>query len=82
METNSNFDRFITVYAAQLQHEFDTNPEYALVSRQTSAHDLAVKMAEGLIKGSASKDGRAIKSTCKALGIKYTYKSIVEYLKG
>jgi hypothetical protein len=82
METNSNFDRFIAVYTAQLQHEFDTNPEYALVSRQTSAHDLAVRMTESLMKGSASKDGRAIKSTCNALGIKYTYKAIVEYLKG
>jgi len=82
METRSNLDRFVTVYTAQLQHEFDTNLEYALVSKQTSAHDLAVRMAEGLMKGSASKDGRAIKSTCKALGIKYTYKAIAEYLKG
>ena len=82
METSSNFDRFITVYAAQLQHEFDTNPEYARIAKQISAHDLAVKMTEGLMKGSASKDGRAIKSTCKALGIKYTYKAIADYLKG
>ena len=82
METNSNFDRFITVYAAQLQHEFDTNPEYARVAKQISAHDLAVRMAEGLMNGSASKSGHAIKATCNALGIKYTYKAIAEYLKG
>ncbi len=82
METSSNFDQFITIYTARLQHEFDTNPKYALVSKQISAHDLAAKMTEGLLKGSASKDGRAIKSTCKALGIKYTYKAIAEYLKG
>ena len=82
METRSNFDRFIAVYTAQLQHEFNTNPEYARVAKQISAHDLALKMTEGLMKGSASKDGRAIKSTCNALGIKYTYKAIAEYLKG
>ena len=82
METSSNFNRFIAVYTAQLQHEFDTNPEYARIAKQISAHDLAVKMTEGLMKGSASKDGRAIKSTCNALGIKYTYKAIADYLKG
>lgn len=39
------------------------------------------RMAEAFRRGSFSKDGRAIRATLKALGIKPTYKAIREYLE-
>jgi hypothetical protein len=35
-----------------------------------------IKMREGFEKRTYNKDGEAVKRTCKALGIKHTYKAI------
>lgn len=40
---------------------------------------LAMRMTDGMLAGTADKDGDAIKATCKALGIKHTYKAIKEF---
>ena len=38
------------------------------------------KMFAAFMRHSANKDGKAVKITCKKLGIPYTYKGISEYL--
>jgi hypothetical protein len=40
----------------------------------------ANKMRSAFLAGSYNKDGRAIRATCRELGIKYTYKAIAEWL--
>lgn len=55
-------------------------PEYALAKSKHTPEQLATIMTEGLMRGHANKDGEGIKTTCKILGIKYTYEGIREYL--
>lgn len=76
----TNKERFIEVYTEKLRYEFTYNQEYFYSAARTTPKDLALKMTEGLIAGTANKDGDAIKKTCKQLGIKHTYKAIKEYL--
>lgn len=58
-----------------------TTEEYAYVASRTTPMDLAVKMTNGLLNGTANKDGEGIKNTCKMLGIKHTYTAIRAYLQ-
>ena len=76
----SNQDKFFTEYYKQLEKAITDYPEeYAFpVSQLQTVFD---KMRIAIEKGSANKDSRAIKATCKALGIKHTYKAMQEYLK-
>ena len=62
------------------QHLFVNDPEYAYSATRTTPAALAEKMTIGLARGEANKDGQGIKTTCKALGIAYTYKAIAAYL--
>lgn len=39
----------------------------------------ANSMREAFLKGSYNKDGRAVRMTCRELGIKHTYKAIAEF---
>lgn len=55
-------------------------PQYSRASQQTTPEEWADRLTEGLAKNLASKDGEAVKATLKTLGIKNTYKAIVEYL--
>lgn len=41
---------------------------------------IAERVKEAIQRGSFSKDGEAFKRTCKALGIKHTYKAIYAWL--
>lgn len=43
--------------------------------------EVAAKMRVAFGRGSFNKDSRAIKGTCKAFGIKYTYAAINEFLR-
>ena len=52
--------------------------EYSLMPEQVPG--VAVKMRAAFEKGSYNKDGRAVKATCKSLGIPHTYAAINEYL--
>lgn len=59
---------------------FETDPDYSLAKARYRPTELAYKMALGLAKGEANKDGEGIKRVCKILGIKHTYKAIQLYL--
>lgn len=73
-------------FAAELERQFTRlwgTPEYAPAARQWTPGALAVRFTHYFATGAAvSKDGAGVKATCKALGIKHTYKAIAEYLKG
>lgn len=72
-------ERFITVLTGQYEYLF-TLPDYTMAAARTTPATLAEKMAAGLVDGSADKDGEGIKRTCKALGIKPTYKAIKAFI--
>lgn len=79
---NTNKMRFTELYVGFLRDRFENDAEYAYSAARTSPEALAEKMVNGLIFGNANKDGDAIKSTCKALKIKHTYKAIKAFLGG
>lgn len=79
-------DVFTKQYILSLFHCFEAyTADYDYVMHDLHTYQdvmkLANRMIEGLLTGRASKDGQAIKHTCKMLGIKHTYKAIQEYLK-
>ena len=71
---------FEDLLAANYVRLFESDPEYAYSAARTTPKQLAAKMVTALIAGTANKDGKAIKATCKSVGIKHTYKAIREYL--
>ena len=78
MQTN------VDIFKAELikqYHNLKDDPEYIAVFSKMTPEDLAEKMMPALIRGSASTDGKGVQRTCKALGIKHTYKGIAEFLK-
>ncbi len=72
--------RFQTVLADQYSQLFAL-PEYAIAAARYSPAQLAEKMTDGLILGTANKDGDGIKRTCEALGLKHTYVAIKTFLQ-
>jgi hypothetical protein len=71
---------FARLYEANLRHavlEYPTEYVYPV----ETVPQVAEKMLRAIRTGSYNKDSRAIKATCKELGIKHTYKSIDEYLE-
>ena len=82
----NNRDFFIAEYEKQLAIEYGTNEQWLTMlannppDRPRTIPELAVRMTDGLKTGRANKDGNAIKRTCKALGIKFTYTAIKEFL--
>jgi hypothetical protein len=76
----SNPDKFFSEYYRQLEKAIVEHPEeYAFpVSQLQTVFD---KMRIAIEGGSANKDSRAIKATCKTLRIKHTYTAIKEYLR-
>jgi hypothetical protein len=79
---NPQWAHFETTLAAQYRYLFQAFPSEYMPAMQkgSTPESLAKKMTLGLADGSASKDGEGIKRTCKALGIKHTYKAIHAYL--
>ena len=74
-------DRFITVLSDQYAQLYESDPiTYSMAKSKYSPAELAEKMTMSLKARTGSKDGKGIERTCKALGIKYTYKSIEGYL--
>ena len=73
-------DKFIEELKRQYAVLF-LEPEYKMASQRYTPEELARKMTAGLKDGTANKDGDGIRRTCKALGIKFTYKAIQQYLK-
>lgn len=72
-------ERFETVLTEQYRALFEL-PDYAMAAARYTPEALAAKFTAGLIDGTASNDGDGVKRTCKALGIKPTYKAIREFL--
>ena len=78
MQTN------VDIFKAELTRQYYkliNDPDYIVVFSKMTPEELAERMMPALVRGSASKDGKGIQRTCKALGIKYTYKAINEFLK-
>ena len=79
MQTSINFNTFITEYAKQLTEVVKNNQnEYAYPVSEVPI--VVQKMKIAFIKKTFNKDGKAIKATCKALKIGYTYRDIETYL--
>ena len=79
MNEQTNRDRFLIILTGQLERLFE-RPDYAAAAARHSPASLAAKLADGLVTGSASKDGDAIHITCKVLGVKHTYRDIKRFL--
>jgi len=82
----ARYDRFYTMLRGYYAGLFGSDADYARVSTRTTPDELARKMTASLASGTADKyvtdaaDGKAVKHTCAALGIKHTYKAIRQYL--
>jgi len=78
-----NKDIFRLALAKEYGKVFDANyPEYRLAKIRYTPIALAGKMTEGLMVGTASKDGDCIRAACKKLKIRHTYKAIKDFLDG
>ncbi len=81
-----NFKRFVRLYCIELHGEYDSQPAWLAGLRTNppgyprTLPRLAVRMTRGLITGRGNKDTGPIKRTCKALGIKHTYKAIIAFV--
>ena len=75
-----NLDSFCQTLADQYRKLFASDRDYAHVSSQLTPEALARKMTLGLDNGTANKDGKAIRTVCRVLGIDYTYKAIRTFL--
>lgn len=74
-------DIFINAYTPLLrQAQTDYPKEYG--THPTPPEMVAERMHAALLNGTYSKDGRAMKATCKALGISHTYRAMEAYLRG
>lgn len=76
----SNKETFKNQMTKEYKVLFDTDPDYEFAAKRNTPDDLAEIMTNALSAGTGSKDGKAIKATCKALGIKHTYVSISLFL--
>jgi hypothetical protein len=71
---------WMTVYEAKLIEAINNYPaEYRFSA--SMAPTVAGKMRAAIINQSYSKDGRAIKATCKHFGIPHTYTAINSFLQ-
>ena len=81
----ANRGAFIAQYVKELHAEYDSNAAWLAMlannPRNPTIEALAERMTDGLPAGRSNKDSPAIKRTCKALGIKHTYKDIARFLQ-
>jgi hypothetical protein len=79
-----NFKRFFDTYVPALADSMQSHPaEYGLRPDQVTDHIVAQTanmMRLGFHRKTYNKDGRAIRATCRALGLKHTYAAINEYI--
>ena len=80
MQTN------VDIFKAELVKQYrrrinEGEADYIPTFMRMTPDGLADRMVHAFIRGSANKDGKGIQRTCKALGIKYTYKAIFAFLK-
>lgn len=78
----TNYAKFSVIYLKHLRDCIQNDPEYAYTKEHCQdILALAQKMTLGLLNGSANKDGKAIKLTCRELKINHTYKAIQAFIK-
>jgi hypothetical protein len=75
-----NINTFTTEYEKQLAAAVVKYPDEYMFPL-TEVPVVSARMKAAFIRGSYSKDGRAIKATCKVLGIGYTYNAINTYIR-
>lgn len=74
-----NLQCFMEVYGPALLFEVQTNPdEYGYP--ETEVPKVVERMRAAFERGSYNHDGKAIKATCKFLGIKYTRTAIEAFI--
>ena len=76
----TNFDLFVSELTDQYTTLF-AMPQYARAASLSTPQELSIRMAKGLLEGSADKDGEGVKQVCKKLNIPCTYKGIKAYLQ-
>lgn len=76
----ANYTKFESALREQYESLFANDPEYAYVTSRMTPSELAAKMTRKLRDGGANKEGKGVKTTCKLLGVRYTYKAIAAYL--
>lgn len=80
-ELTGNYAIFYNTYYPFLCDCIEHDPDYSYTREHCKdIKELAHKMTIGLVTGAANKDGKAVKLTCKALGIAHTYKAIKEFI--
>lgn len=76
----NNFETFMKAYCQNLYDAVrDHREEYCFGLDKVP--DVVAKMKIAFGQRSYNKDSRAVKATCKQLGIKHTYSAINDYLK-
>jgi hypothetical protein len=75
----SNYEKFENELRKNFEFLF-LDIRYRYAANHRTPAELAARMTYSLLNGTADKNGKGIKLTCKALGIKNTYKAIQEYL--
>lgn len=79
MRRANNRAAFESRYLTELQRAIERYPdEYRFPI--TESFNVAERMIAAIYGKSFNKDSRAIKATCKALGLKHTYQAINEFL--
>ena len=74
-----SINAFIAQYRVQLENAVRMNPsDYAYGVDKVP--EVVTKMENALRAGNYSKDGKAFKATCRALGVSNTYKAINAFL--
>lgn len=77
----SRLDTWMETYSFVLNLVREQHPdEYPWPKKEIPA--ILDRMRGAFSRQSYNKDGRAIKQTCKLLGVKYTYRDINAYLDG
>lgn len=84
MTEQDNQDFFDTTYYDELERAVREHPDEYMPEMQTKSGLLVAytKMLAAFDRESYNKDGRAIKATCRKLGIPHTYKAINAYRRG
>lgn len=71
----TNLEQFMAVYSGELLKAVQTySNEYLFPT--TDVPHVVGRMQAAILRKSYNKDGRAMKGTCKRLGIPYTYTAI------
>jgi len=76
----TRFDTFHRELTRHYRSLFANDPEYKYAAATRTPEEMARAMTLRLAAGTANKDGKGIKRTCKSLHIPHTYGAICEYI--